>query len=550
MVGFEIEKTPLNPALDAPHEIDPDVFRRRWSILAVLCTSLMIVIIGNTSLNVAIPTLARELDASTSQLQWMVDSYSLVFAGLLFTAGTLGDRFGRKGALQAGLGLFLVGAAIAGSAHSAQMVIAARAVMGVAAAFVMPSTLSILTNVFPASERPKAIAIWAGISGGGAAIGPIASGYLLEHFWWGSVFLVNLPVIVIALIAGARLVPTSKDPHEQPLDLPGAGLSIVGLSTLVYAIIEGPQHGWGSAKTLGMFAISAVALGLFALRESRTDHPMLDLRLFRDRRFSVASAGMTLTFFAMFGTFFLVAQYFQLVLGYSPLESGLFQLPMAFVMMTLAPQVPRFVARFGAHRVVPAGLACVAFGLAAFSQVKVDSSIWAVYLSIIPLAAGMALTMTPLTTLIMSSVPLSKAGVGSAMNDTTRELGGALGVAVLGSLVTSSYTSSLNPALAGLPAQARSIADSGLAGALAVAQKLGAAGDPLAAAAKQAFVDGLGVAAIAGAVVVFAAAAVAWFLLPASHVVPAPNQPAGQTESGAAGDVVDEGVLEAAPTVS
>ncbi|HEX2576142.1 MAG TPA: MFS transporter, partial [Aquihabitans sp.] len=370
------------PAPD--HEIAPAIYQRRWSILVVLCLSLLIVIIGNTSLNVALPTLARELDASTSSLQWMVDSYALVFAGLLFTAGTIGDRFGRKGALQAGLGLFLVGAAVASVADSAATIIAARAVMGVAAAFVMPSTLSILTNVFPAHERPKAIAIWAGIAGGGAAIGPIASGYLLEHFWWGSVFLVNLPFILVALVAGAFLVPSSKDPEEQPLDFPGALLSIVGLGSLVYGIIEGPHEGWTSATTLGTFALAAVALGAFAVRELTARYPMLDLHLFKDRRFSVASAGMSVTFFAMFGTFFLVAQYFQLVLGYSPLESGLFQLPMAFVMMSIAPNVPRAVARFGAARVVPFGLGLVALGLAAFSQVQTDSSLWAVYPAILP----------------------------------------------------------------------------------------------------------------------------------------------------------------------
>ncbi|MCU1499427.1 MAG: drug resistance transporter, EmrB/QacA subfamily, partial [Acidimicrobiales bacterium] len=432
------------------HEIEPAIYQRRWAILAVLCTSLMIVIIGNTSLNVALPTLARDLDASTTALQWMVDAYALVFAGLLFTAGTLGDRFGRKGALQAGLVLFLVGAGAASIADSAATVIGARAIMGVAAAFVMPSTLSILTNVFPARERPKAIAVWAGISGGGAAIGPVASGFLLEHFWWGSVFLINLPIIAVALVAGAILVPSSKDPDEQPLDIPGALLSIVGLSALVYGIIEGPTKGWGSAGTLATFGLALVALVAFGLRELSARHPMLDLRLFRDRRFSVASGGMTLVFFAMFGTFFLVSQYFQLVLGYSPFRSGLLQLPMAVVMMAIAPQVPKLVAHFGAHRVVPVGLGFVAVGLAFFSQVEVDSSIWAVYLSILPLAAGMATTMTPLTTLIMSSVPLGKAGVGSAMNDTTRELGGALGVAVLGSVVTSRFTSSLGPALSGL----------------------------------------------------------------------------------------------------
>ena len=537
------------------HEIEPSIYQRRWAILVVLCTSLLIVIIGNTSLNVAIPTLARELDASTSSLQWMVDAYSLVFAGLLFTAGTIGDRFGRKGALQAGLLLFLVGAAVASAADTASMVIASRAVMGVAAAFVMPSTLSILTNVFPAHERPKAIGIWAGISGGGAAIGPIASGYLLEHFWWGSVFLVNVPVILIALVAGAYLVPSSKDPDEQPLDIPGALLSIIGLGSLVYGIIEGPHQGWTSPVTLGTFALSIVALGLFAARELTARYPMLDLRLFRDRRFSVASAGMTLTFFAMFGTFFLVAQYFQLVLGYSPLRSGLLQLPMAAVMMTIAPQVPRVVARYGAARVVPAGLAFIAIGLGFFSQVQVDSSMAAVYLALIPLALGMATTMTPLSTLIMASVPLGKAGVGSAMNDTTRELGGALGVAILGSVVTSRYTGAIASSLDGLPESARAGVDSGLTGALKVAERLGGQpGAALAESAKEAFVHGMVGAAVVGAVVVAIAAVASWFLLPRGASVP-PGSVSGSTladrgdDEGAAGDLVDEGVLAPSPIV-
>ena len=541
----------MNPIIE--HEIDPTVYRRRWATLAVLCTSLMIVIIGNTSLNVAIPTLARELDASTSQLQWMVDAYSLVFAGLLFTAGTLGDRFGRKGALQAGLVVFLGGTILASTADAAGTVIAGRAVMGVAAAFVTPSTLSILANVFPVAERPKAIAIWAGIAGGGAAIGPVASGFLLEHFFWGSVFLVNVPMIALALGAGAVLVPTSKDPDQVPLDLPGAGLSIVGLGSLVYGIIEGPSHGWTSPETLATFAVSALALVLFVARERRTDHPMIDLHLFRDRRFSVASGGMTLTFFAMFGTFFLVAQYFQLVLGYSPLKSGLLQLPMAFVMMGLAPQIPRFVARFGVHRVVPTGLAFVGLGMAVFSQVQTDSSLWFLYLAIIPLAMGMVSTMTPLTTLIMASVPVGRAGVGSAMNDTTRELGGALGVAVLGSLVTSAYTGSLDGAVAGLPGPARAAAESGLSGALAVAQDVGGpAGAAIADAAKAAFVDGIGLAAMVAAVVVFAAAIGARYLLPrpGEDVVAHPDEdPCLDDVEPAAGLVIDGGIAEPAPVI-
>ncbi|MCB0976331.1 MAG: DHA2 family efflux MFS transporter permease subunit [Acidimicrobiales bacterium] len=499
--------------------IDPDVYNRRWAILAVLCTSLMIVIIGNTSLNVAIPTLGKELNASLSALQWMVDAYSLLFAGLLFTAGTLGDRFGRKGALQGGLVLFLIGALVASVAETSGTVIAGRAIMGVAAAFVMPSTLSILTNVFPARERPKAIAMWAGISGGGAALGPIASGFLLEHFHWGWVFRINVPIIIGALVAGALIVPKSKDPEEQPLDLPGAALSIVGLGALVYAIIEAPHDGWLSTHTLGMFAVAAIAIALFIRRELHTPTPMLDLRLFKDRRFSVASGGMTLTFFAMFGTFFLVAQYFQLVLGYSPLESGLLQLPMAFIMMGVAPQAPKLVARFGVNRVVPAGLAATAAGLLVFSRMQVDSSLWFIYLSVVPLALGMALTMTPLTTLIMSSVPLNRAGVGSAMNDTTRELGGALGVAILGSILTSVYTSDIAPLTSRMPSgPARSAIESGLPGAVEVARQAPPAMAQLAEqaldSAKHAFVDGMSLAALIGSIIVVLAIVLTYRLLP------------------------------------
>jgi EmrB/QacA subfamily drug resistance transporter len=529
-------------ALEPP--IDPAVHRRRWAILAVLCTSLMIVIIGNTALNVAIPRLAEDLDASTTDLQWMVDSYALVFAGMLFTAGTLGDRFGRKGALQVGLWLFLAGTVFAAVGESSTQVIAGRALMGLAAAFVMPSTLSILTNVFPAHERAKAIGVWAGISGGGAALGPIASGFLLEHFWWGSVFLVNVPVILLAVVAGHLLLPTSRDPEQPPLDLPGAVLSIAGLGLLVYGIIEGPLHGWLSARSLLVFGAAVVILGLFGWRELTARHPMLDLRLFRDRRFSVASGGMTLVFFAMFGTFFLVSQYFQLVLGYTALESGLFQLPMALLMMVSAPQAPGLVARFGAARVVPVGLGAVALGLVLFSQMGVDSAIWWMYGPLLLLGGGMAITMTPLTTLIMSSVSLGKAGVGSAMNDTTRELGGALGVAVLGSLVTSTYTASIGDAVAGLGGRERAVAESGLVGAFDVARGMGAAGSELVAAANQAFMDGVQVAALTGAAVVVVAAVAAWRLLP--RTLPAAVELAERIEPAEGGEELDEELEELA----
>ncbi len=495
--------------------IDPLVHARRWQTLGVLCLSLTIVMIANMSLNLAIPAIARDLDASTGSLQWMVDAYALVFAGLLFSAGILGDRFGRKGALQFGLALFLVGSAVAVVAETAGMVIGARAVMGVAAAFVMPSTLSIITNVFPPDERGKAIATWAGVAGGAAALGPTGSGLLLEHFWWGSVFLVNVPLAVAALVLGRSLVPTSRNPERRPLDVAGALLSIVGVSALVYAIIEAPHRGWAATETLGVFGVAVAGLALFVWRETSARHPMLDLRLFLDRRFSVASGGIGLTYFTLFGTFFLVSQFLQLVLGLSPLAAGLVQLPVSVIMLTVAPQVPRFVARFGARRVVPVGLGLVALGMGILSQLSADSSALLVCVALVPMAVGISATGAPLTTLMMAAVPSGRAGVGSAMNNASRELGGAFGVAVLGSVLTTRFGSGVGPAVEGLPAAAQAKADTGLAGALDVAGDLPAgAGDAVADAARAAFVDGFAVAGTVSAVLALGAGAGAYLLLP------------------------------------
>ena len=518
--------------------LDVHVHARRWWILGVLCLSLSIVMVANASLNVALPAMARDLDASSGALQWIVDSYALVFAGMLFTAGTLGDRFGRKGALQGGLGLFMVAAVFGLLADSAAEVIAARAVMGLAAAFVMPSTLSILTNVFSPSERPRAIALWAGIAAGGAALGPPTTGLLLEHFWWGTVFLVNVPLVLVALVAGRRLVPRSKDPDEHQLDVPGAALSILGVGALVYAIIEAPHWGWLSAQTVIAFAFAALALALFAVRERTATVPMLDLRLFRDRRFSVASAGIALAFFTMFGMFFLLTQYLQLVLGYSPLRAGLMFIPVSLTMMVASPQAPKLVARFGLGRVVSAGFSLILLGLLAIATLNDGSPLWRIYFAWIPMVLGLASTMSPLTSLIMSSVPTGRAGIGSAMNDTTRELGGALGVAVLGSLVTTMFTSSLDPQLEALPAAAREDAHSGLTGALQVARNLGDTGPALADAARDAFVDGLTVAALTAAVVIAVTALCARRLLPRD--VTSPRLPVVAVEVRAAELVADD----------
>ena len=523
---------------NATIDIDPVVFDRRWKILAVLCTSLMVVIVGNTALNVALPTLARELRASTSEQQWMVDSYGLVFAGLLLTAGTIGDRYGRKGALQFGLAVFLAGSLFSAFMDSAGAVVAGRAVMGFGAAFVMPATLSILTNVFPPHERGRAIAIWAGVSGGGAAIGPVASGFLLEHFSWGSVFLVNVPIIAVALVAGYLLLPKSKDPEPDRLDPTGAVLSIAGLSTLVYAIIEAPHRGWASASSLTLFGLAVVFIGAFLWWETRTRHPMLNLRYFLDPRFGVASGVVTLTFFAMFGFFFLLTQYFQLVLGYGALEAGAKQLPFAAVLMLCAPRSPKLSARFGANRVVAFGLGGITIAMFLFTIISKGTS----YLELLPImlvmAFGMSMIIPTMTGSIMSAVPMGKAGVGSAMNDTTRELGGALGVAVLGSLVAGRYGNKLAPALDLLTdGGLRDKAEESLAGALqsagALAQTGNADGLRVSTIARDAYVSGMHLAGIVAGCVAFLAAVVVYKYLPSvqSHSGPAARSARPETEA-------------------
>jgi len=489
-------------------------YERRWWMLGVLCLSLLIVFVGNSSLNVALPTLARDLHASESQLQWVVAAYSLVFAGLLFSTGAVGDRFGRKGALQLGLATFFVAAAVASQATTMWQLIACRAVMGAGAAFIMPSTLSILVNVFPPRERAKAIAIWAATTGAAGAVGPVASGWLLGHFWYGSIFLINLPIILLAFVGGWFLVPKSRDPQQGALDPIGALLSIVGISTLVYALIEAPDKGWGAPVTLGAFAIAAAVLAVFVAWELHADEPMLDIRFFRNPSFSTGSGGMTLVFLAMFGVMFLLTQYFQLVLDYSPLSAALRLLPMAPVMIVVAPLTPTLTARFGANRTVAFGMSLIAAGLLLFHQLGLHTGYWYIIVTLIVIVSGMALAMSPMTAAIMSAVPARRAGAGSAMNDATRELGAAFGVAVLGSVAASQYTSALH-GIDHLPAAARAAARSSIAGALHVARGLGgAARDALTVSARSAFVDGIHVAVLCGAALAIVAAFVTNRFLP------------------------------------
>ncbi|MCU1370519.1 MAG: drug resistance transporter, partial [Ilumatobacteraceae bacterium] len=414
---------------------------RRWIALGVLCMSLLVVGLDNTILNVALPRLSADLDATTSQLQWIIDGYTLVFAGLLLTTGSLGDRYGRRSALSAGLLVFVAGSIASAFATTPELLIATRSIMGVGAALIMPATLSLLTNIFTdPTERAKAIGIWAGVSGIGVAIGPMLGGWLLEHFSWGSVFLVNVPVVAIALPAGYFLLPDSKAANSPKLDVLGALLSIVALVSLVWAIIEAPAKGWTSPSVLGAFALGAATMAVFIWWQTTTDHPMLDIKFFRNPRFSAANLAVTLTFFAMFGSMFVITQFMQFVLGYTPLEAGIRSVPLALMLMVVAPQSTRLVRRVGTKLVVAGGLATVAIGLGVASTATPELGyVGRILPSQILLGLGIALAMAPATESIMGSLPRSKAGVGSAMNDTTRQMGGALGVAIIGSILATSY---------------------------------------------------------------------------------------------------------------
>ena len=519
----------LDPVLPGPTAanstmVDPHVYARRWWTLGVLCLSLLIVFVGNSSLNVAIPTLSRVLGASNSQLQWVIASYSLVFAGFLFTTGALGDRFGRKGALQLGLGIYLIACLLATASSAMWQLIACRALMGVGAAFIMPSTLSILVNVFPPHERTKAIAIWASVTGGAGALGPVASGWLLGHYWYGSVFFVNVPIIIVALVAGWFLVPTSRDPEQGRLDPLGALLSIVGLGSLVYGLIQAPQIGWASTATLVAFAVAVVVLTLFVVWELHVKEPMLDMRFFKNPAFSVGTGGMILVFLSMYGVMFLITQYFQLILGYSPLGAALRLLPMAPIMVIVAPMTPKLSARFGANRVVSLGMMGITTGFLMFLALSARTPYWYVLLAIVPLVSGIALAMSPMTASIMSAVPSRRAGAGSAMNDASRELGAAFGIALMGSLAASRYTSSLRSVTKHLSPAVQHQASVSLADALAAAGKLGGVrGQALTAGAQHAFIAGIQLAVIGGAILSSIAAVVVYRGLPheAEHgVVP------------------------------
>lgn len=392
------QSTPHAKQVDRKHE-------RRWWTLAVLSLSLLIIGLDNTILNVALPTLQREFDSTASQLQWMVDSYIIVFAGLLLLFGALGDKYGRARALATGLVVFGLGSFGAAYTQSAEQLIFARAVMGVGGAFIMPATLSVIIDVFPRNERGRAIAIWSGVAGLGIGLGPLAGGLLLEYFWWGSVFLVNVPIVVVALAAGYVLVPESRDPASRPLDVLGALLSLVAVTSLIFAIIEAPTRGWLDWMVLTSFAAALVLIVLFAIRELRTDYPMLDFGFFRNLRFSLGAAAIAFAFFALFGMVFLFTQYLQFVHGYTPLETGYRLVPIALGIMIGASQSSRWVARFGSNRVITAGMIALAAVLASTAFWDTETSYWFIGTVMFLIALSMGNIMAPATDAVMGSPP-------------------------------------------------------------------------------------------------------------------------------------------------
>jgi EmrB/QacA subfamily drug resistance transporter len=511
--------------------------RRRWVILGVLITSLMAIVVDNTVLNVALKTIAEPgagLGASQSQLEWAINSYTLVFAGLLFTFGVVGDRVGRKRMLMIGMAAFGLFSLLTAYSHSPAELVWARAAMGLGAAAVMPQTLSIISNVFDPAERPRAIGIWAVAVGIGIAVGPIVGGLLLAHFWWGSVFLINVPFTAASVVAIALWVPESKNPSPGRIDAVGVLASIVGLVLLVYGIIQGGDTGsWIHPGVLGTAAAGLVVLAFFVWYEARTSHPSLDVRLFRDPRLSSAIGALSLVFFGMLGALFFLSFYLQSVRGYSPLRAGAISLAFAVAQMLVAPRSPALVRRYGAKSVVAAGLLLVTAALLGYQLLAAATPLWVLGVLFFIQGAGMGAVMPTATEAVMSVVPRERAGAGSALTNTARQVSGALGVAVLGSILALAYRGQLSPHLAGLPAGARHAATGSITASHAVAARLGPAGRDLAGFADSAFVHAMHITTLISAAITLLGALVVMRWMPGrAPAAAAPGEAAAPAKIG------------------
>ncbi|MFD7917853.1 MFS transporter [Streptomyces sp. NPDC059740] len=479
----------------------------RWAVLGVICLAVLTVVLDNTVLNVAIPSLTTELGASTADTQWMINAYSLVQSGLLLTAGNAADRYGRKKMLVAGLALFGLGSLCAVLAGSPGQLIAARAGMGVGGALLVTTTLAVVMQLFDDEERPKAIGIWGSVNSLGFAIGPLIGGLLLDHFWWGSLFLVNLPVALIGLVAVVKLVPESRNPSGERPDLLGALLSMIGMVGVVFAIISGPVHGWLSGRVLVSAAIGLVGLAVFALWELHVPYPMLDMHFFRNRRFVGAVAGGILVSFGMGGSLFLLTQHLQLVLGYGPMEAGLRMSPLALsiVALNLVGVVPRVITRLGTPRTIVSGMTLLAVGLAVIATLGGSDYTW-ILVGMLVMGCGIAVAMPTMANAIMSAIPPARAGVGAGVNGTLMEFGQGLGVAVLGAVLNARFAALLPLAAAGAAS---------LPAALATVHTAGGR-----AAVVDAFAHGIHTSQLVGAAAVLAGGVVAALLLSKAERTP------------------------------
>ncbi|MFT9665510.1 MFS transporter [Streptomyces rhizosphaericola] len=494
----------------------PQGHPQRWLILGVICLAQLTVLLDNTVLNVAIPSLTTELDASTADVQWMINAYSLVQSGLLLTAGSSADRYGRKKMLVVGLALFGIGSLAAGLAQSSGQLIAARAGMGVGGALLITTTLAVVVQIFDDSERVRAIGLWATVNSLGFAAGPLVGGLVLDHFWWGAIFLINIPVALIGLVAVVRLVPEFRNPRGDRPDLLGALLSTVGMTAVVFAIISGPEHGWSSARVLLTALAGVVVLAGFVLWELRIPYPMLDMHFFRNQKFIGAVAGAILVAFGMGGSLFLLTQHLQFVLGYGPLEAGLRTAPMALtvVALNLTGLGARLVPRLGTPATIAAGMSALAAGLAAVAVLGRDGYT-GMLLGLVVMGAGIALAMPAMANAIMSAIPPEKAGVGAGVNGTLAEFGNGLGVAVLGAVLNIRFAA-LVPAAVGAAS---------LPAALAAADGPGER-----AVIRDAFASGLETSQSVGAVAVLAGGLLAALLLRRAERAEAATGGAGNSD--------------------
>lgn len=478
--------------ISAPQALEPEPIspRRRTAVLVTMLLALVLVVAGVSMMTVAVPSLTAALGASPSDVQWIVDGYTVALAALLLPAGAFGDRFGRRRALVLGIAIFGVASAASAMSGSASTLIAWRALTGVGAALIMPGTLSTITSVFPPEGRAKAVGVWAGFAGAGGILGMLVGGALLEQWWWGSIFVVSAALAVAALVATLATVPETREGEHVSLDPLGAVLSVLAIGGLVLGIIEGPSRGWSDPITLVGVLGGIVAGFVFVAWELRTPTPLLDPRLFKIRGFATGSTSLFLQFFAIFGFFFISLQYLQLVLGYGTLKSAVALLPIAVVMMPLSTVAATLAERYGQKIIGAAGLAISAVGFVVIATMDTSSSYWELLVALLIIGGGTALAMTPATNAIIGSLPRAKQGVASAVNDTARELGSAFGIAILGSAFNSGYRSHIDGSLHGLSPASRAAAHEAPAAAISVANKLGASGNGLADAARDAFMVG------------------------------------------------------------